>query len=93
MAPPPQSILAYVTMPIKATSPQAFPYYNASRINANSLDRHYRRQRTPLLIGTFLAGSSIFIGLKWRAVMQRSEATKKATSKPANYSVDTGRSG
>ncbi|RDL39953.1 Uncharacterized protein BP5553_04293 [Venustampulla echinocandica] len=51
------------------------------------------RQRTPLLIGTFIAGSSIFIGLKWRAVMQRSEAAKKATSKPANYSVDTGRSG
>ncbi|TVY21313.1 hypothetical protein LARI1_G000459 [Lachnellula arida] len=53
------------------------------------------RQRTPILIGTFLTGSALFVGLKWRAVMARSEAAKKASSKEANanFSVAPGRSG
>jgi hypothetical protein len=38
-------------------------------------------------------GSAFFIGMKWRAVMARSEAAKKAGSKDINYSVATGRSG
>jgi hypothetical protein len=38
-------------------------------------------------------GSAFFIGLKWRAVMQRSEASKAASSKDINYSVAPGRSG
>ncbi|KAF4635946.1 hypothetical protein G7Y89_g2145 [Cudoniella acicularis] len=49
----------------------------------------FSRQRTPLLIGTFLVGSAFFIGLKWRAVMQRSEAAKQASSK-TNYNVQPG---
>ncbi|TVY25490.1 hypothetical protein LHYA1_G005741 [Lachnellula hyalina] len=40
---------------------------------------------------------SLFVGLKWRAVMARSEAAKKASSKEgnanANFGVATGRSG
>ncbi|TVY46073.1 hypothetical protein LOCC1_G001766 [Lachnellula occidentalis] len=53
------------------------------------------RQRTPLAIGAFLTGSALFVGLKWRAVMARSEAAKKASSKDTNgnFSVDAGRSG
>ncbi|TVY37106.1 hypothetical protein LSUB1_G004239 [Lachnellula subtilissima] len=54
------------------------------------------RQKTPILIATFLTASSLFVGLKWRAVMARSEAAKKASSKEgnanANFSVATGRS-
>jgi hypothetical protein len=52
-----------------------------------------RRQRTPLLIGAFISASALFIGLKWRAVVQRSEAAKKAGQKDVNYSVAPGRSG
>jgi hypothetical protein len=37
-------------------------------------------------------GSAFFIGMKWRAVLQRSEASK-AASKGVNYSVAPGRSG
>jgi len=54
----------------------------------------FSRQRTPLLIATFFGGSALFIGFKWRSVMQRSEAAKKASTKEgANYSVAPGRSG
>ncbi|KAH8593428.1 hypothetical protein B0O99DRAFT_627175 [Bisporella sp. PMI_857] len=51
------------------------------------------RRRTPLLLLTFLGGSAAFIGFKWRAVMQRSEAAKRASSKETNYAVVPGRSG
>ncbi|KAH6676601.1 hypothetical protein B0J14DRAFT_585881 [Halenospora varia] len=49
----------------------------------------FSRQRGPLLIGTFLGASAFFIGLKWRAVMQRSEAAKQANSRD-NYHVQPG---
>jgi hypothetical protein len=53
-----------------------------------------RRQRTPLLIATFFSGGALFIGLKYRTIMQRSEAAKKANAKEGvNYSVAPGRSG
>lgn len=37
--------------------------------------------------------SAIFIGLKWRAVMERSEAAKRAASTDINYFVVPSRSG
>ncbi|KAG9237338.1 hypothetical protein BJ875DRAFT_453953 [Amylocarpus encephaloides] len=46
------------------------------------------RRRTPLLIGTFLVGSAFFIGLKFRAVKQRSEEAKVRTTK--DYHVNAG---
>lgn len=53
-----------------------------------------RRQRTPLLIATFIGGAALFISFKYRTVMQQSEAAKKANSKEGvNYSVAPGRSG
>lgn len=52
----------------------------------------FSRQRTPLLLATFVGGSALFIGLKWRAVLARSEAAKD-TAKGINYSVAPGRSG
>ena len=58
-----------------------------------------RKQRTPLLLATFVGGGALFIGLKWRAVLQKSEAAKLATTRTGsgkadvNYSVDAGRSG
>lgn len=54
---------------------------------------YLRRQRNPLLLATFLGGSGLFIGLKWRAVVQRSEAAKKAGTTDVNYHVAPGRSG
>jgi hypothetical protein len=52
-----------------------------------------RRQRTPFLLLAFFGGGGLFVGLKWRAVMQRSEAAKKAGAKDVNYAVAPGRSG
>jgi hypothetical protein len=45
------------------------------------------------MLMALFGGSAFFIGLKWRAVMQRSEAAKKAGAKDVNYSVAPGRSG
>jgi len=53
----------------------------------------YSRQRTPLLFLAFFGVGGLFIGLKWRAVMQRSEAANKAGTAGINYSVAPGRSG
>ncbi|KAH8808703.1 hypothetical protein F5884DRAFT_858225 [Xylogone sp. PMI_703] len=50
-----------------------------------------RQPRMPLLLFTFIAGSGVYFGLKWRAVMQRSEAAKKASA--PNFFVVPGRSG
>jgi hypothetical protein len=65
--------------------------------HANSYLKH-RRQRTPLLLLAFIAGGSLFVGFKWRAVMARSEAAKQRTAIDAEgrqryYGVDAGRSG
>ncbi|CAG8954670.1 hypothetical protein HYFRA_00004592 [Hymenoscyphus fraxineus] len=46
----------------------------------------FSRQRTPILI---VLGGGLFIGLKWRAVMQRSEEAKRASAK-GSYHVDAG---
>ncbi|KAF8861756.1 hypothetical protein BDZ45DRAFT_671585 [Acephala macrosclerotiorum] len=51
------------------------------------------RSRTPWLIGTFVGAGALFIGLKWKAVLARSEAAKKAGTKEINYSVAPNRSG
>lgn len=51
------------------------------------------RRRTPLILMTIFGGSAFFIGLKWRAVMQRSEEAKRSGTKDINYSVAPGRSG
>jgi hypothetical protein len=63
-------------------------------------DPFCRRQRTPLLLVTFLAGGSLFVGFKWRAVMARSEAAKRANARPGDndkavkyFGVEAGRSG
>lgn len=48
-----------------------------------------RKQRAPLVIAAIVAGSGLFIGLKWRAVMARSDAAKRANE----YTVAPGRSG
>jgi hypothetical protein len=54
----------------------------------------HRRQRTPLLIATFFGGAALFVGFKFRTMMQQSEAAKKARDKEGvNYSVAPGRSG
>jgi hypothetical protein len=45
------------------------------------------------MLMALFGGSAFFIGLKWRAVMQRSEAAKNAGAKDVNYSVAPGRSG
>jgi hypothetical protein len=50
-------------------------------------------RRRPFLFTALFGGSALFIGLRWRAVLQRSEAAKKAASKDVNYSVAPGRSG
>ncbi|KAB8298215.1 hypothetical protein EYC80_001954 [Monilinia laxa] len=50
----------------------------------------FSRQR--LILGTFLGGGALFIGMKWKAVLQRSEAAKIAGSKQ-NFAVAAGRSG
>jgi hypothetical protein len=39
------------------------------------------RSRTPLVVGTIVTASVFFIGMKWRAVMARSEAAKHTSSK------------
>ncbi|PQE26617.1 hypothetical protein CJF31_00010567 [Rutstroemia sp. NJR-2017a BVV2] len=48
------------------------------------------RQR--LLLGSIFGGGSLFIAMKWKAVMQRSEAAKVAGARE-NYFVVPGRSG
>ncbi|KAI0994845.1 hypothetical protein K3495_g13337 [Podosphaera aphanis] len=55
--------------------------------------RVFTRNRAPYIIASFLGLSTVFIGLKWRAVMRRSEDAKKATSKEINYFVVPSRSG
>lgn len=45
------------------------------------------------MVATFFGGAALFIGFKWRAVMARSEAAKRAGTKEINYSVAPGRSG
>lgn len=52
-----------------------------------------RRGRTPWLIASFVGASALFLGLKWKAVLARSEAAKKASTKEINYSVAPNRSG
>ncbi|PQE16325.1 hypothetical protein CJF32_00006185 [Rutstroemia sp. NJR-2017a WRK4] len=47
------------------------------------------RQR--LLLGSIFGGGSLFIAMKWKAVMQRSEAAKVAGARE-NYFVVPGRS-
>ncbi|RKF53970.1 hypothetical protein OnM2_100018 [Erysiphe neolycopersici] len=49
--------------------------------------------RSPYVMAGLCGVSVIFIGLKWRAVMERSEAAKRATSKDINYFVVPSRSG
>jgi len=52
------------------------------------------RQRTPLLLATFFGGAALFVGFKFRTMMQQSEAGKEARDKEGvNYSVAPGRSG
>ncbi|EKD18322.1 hypothetical protein MBM_03315 [Drepanopeziza brunnea f. sp. 'multigermtubi' MB_m1] len=52
-----------------------------------------RRQKGPLVI-TAIGAGALFIGLKWKAVLARSEAAKKTSTKENyNYSVAPGRSG
>ncbi|CAG8972177.1 hypothetical protein HYALB_00007319 [Hymenoscyphus albidus] len=46
----------------------------------------FSRQRTPIFI---VLGGGLFIGLKWRAVMQRSDEAKRASAK-GSYHVDAG---
>ncbi|RFU26977.1 hypothetical protein B7463_g9371, partial [Scytalidium lignicola] len=53
----------------------------------------FSRQRTPLFLFAFMAGSGVFFALKWKAVMQRSEAAKKASTQGVNFAVVPGRSG
>ncbi|KAM3080449.1 hypothetical protein ACMFMG_005403 [Clarireedia jacksonii] len=48
------------------------------------------RQR--FLLGTIFGSGSLFIAMKWKAVMQRSEAAKVAGARE-NYFVVPGRSG
>ncbi|KAJ8060143.1 hypothetical protein OCU04_010492 [Sclerotinia nivalis] len=50
----------------------------------------FSRQR--LILGTLLGGGALFVSMKWKAVMQRSEAAKIAGS-PRNFAVAAGRSG
>lgn len=54
-----------------------------------------RRRSAPLLPLAFLLGAGLFLGYKWRAVMQRSEAAKKASEREGrvDFRVVTGRSG
>lgn len=40
-----------------------------------------------------MGASALFLGLKWKAVLARSEAAKKASTKEINYSVAPNRSG
>lgn len=51
------------------------------------------RSRNPVILAALVGGSALFIGLKWRAVLARSEAAKIAGSKDSNYAVAPGRSG
>ncbi|KUJ06975.1 uncharacterized protein LY89DRAFT_743306 [Mollisia scopiformis] len=51
------------------------------------------RGRTPWLIGAVVGTGALFIGLKWKAVLARSEAAKKSGTKEINYSVAPNRSG
>jgi hypothetical protein len=52
------------------------------------------RQRTPLLLATFLGSAALFVGFKFRTMMTQSEAGKQAREKEGvNYSVVPGRSG
>jgi len=46
-----------------------------------------------VLLAALVGGSALFIGLKWRAVIARSEAAKVAGTKDVNYAVAPGRSG
>lgn len=46
-----------------------------------------------MLLAALVGGSALFIGLKWRAVIARSEAAKVAGTKDVNYAVAPGRSG
>ncbi|TAQ88808.1 hypothetical protein B7494_g2890 [Chlorociboria aeruginascens] len=50
----------------------------------------FTRPSAPVLIAVFLGGGGLFMGLKWRAVFQRSEAAKKASTR--DYAVVPGRS-
>ncbi|KIN00152.1 hypothetical protein OIDMADRAFT_199344 [Oidiodendron maius Zn] len=52
----------------------------------------FTKQRTPLLLTAFVGGGALFIAMKWRAVIQRSEAAKRAGARH-DYGVATGRSG
>lgn len=49
--------------------------------------------RTGLFVAAFVGAGALFIGLKWNAVLARSEAAKKASTKEINYSVAPNRSG
>ncbi|EPE32503.1 hypothetical protein GLAREA_07637 [Glarea lozoyensis ATCC 20868] len=51
------------------------------------------RSRTPLVVSTIVVGSVFFIGMKWRAVIARSEAAKHASSKDNLHVVAGERSG
>jgi hypothetical protein len=46
-----------------------------------------------LVLAALFGGTALFVGMKWRAVIARSEAAKLAGTKDANYAVATGRSG
>ncbi|TVY75779.1 hypothetical protein LSUE1_G004477 [Lachnellula suecica] len=88
---PPGTILSYVMNYRTSIPPKLSSFSDISQIRAN-MSTFTSRQRTPLFIGAFLGAGALFIGLKWRAVLDRSEAAKKASTKE-NFSVATGRSG
>ncbi|RKF62761.1 hypothetical protein GcC1_01111 [Golovinomyces cichoracearum] len=50
------------------------------------------RPRSFFIVG-FCGCSALFLGLKWRAVMERSESAKRSSSKEANFIVVPSRSG
>lgn len=89
---PQRSIFSYVSPLPNSLSSSWHGFIHLIAHIANQLGT-YRRQRNPLLLAAFIGGGGIYLGLKWRAVLQASEAAKKAGTKDINYSVAPGRSG
>lgn len=90
--PPRQTFFSYVNTAIIQGAAEAGRYLQENDLL--TLRFASRRQKVPLLITASVGVGALFVGMKWKAVLARSDAAKKASTKENyNYSVAPGRSG